>query len=82
MGTLQMEYPCRWLYKVIGTDREKLRRALVEIIDLDTCDISYSSSSRTGKYHSFNLEVTVRSEEERNAIYLTLKAHPQVKIVL
>ena len=29
-----------------------------------------------------NLEVTVQNEEERNAIYMALKAHPQVKLVL
>jgi len=79
---VQINYPCQWLYKVIGFNQEKLHQALLEIVNNDSCDISLSNSSRTGKYHCLNLEVTVQSEEERNSIYLALKAHPQVKIVL
>ena len=79
---VQIQYPCLWLYKVIGMDREKLYKALGEIIDIDSCSISHSNSSRTGKYHCLNLEVSVMSEEERNSIYMALKGHPQVKIVL
>ena len=78
----QIKYPCQWLYKVIGFDREKLRQALFEIVKDDSCDISISNTSSKGKYHCLNLEVTVRNEEERNSIYLALKEHPQVKIVL
>ncbi len=77
-----IEYPCQWLYKVIGKDEEKLRLALTEIIVHPTCDISYSNSSSKGKYLCLNVEVTVQNEDERNAIYLALKEHPHVKIVL
>ncbi|MDX1777162.1 MAG: DUF493 domain-containing protein, partial [Desulfobulbales bacterium] len=79
---VQIEYPCQWLYKVIGADLEKLRRTLMEIAGDDSGRISFSNSSRTGKYHCLNLEITVRSEEERNFIYMQLKSHPAVKIVL
>lgn len=78
----QLQYPCLWLYKVIGMDREKLYQALEEIVDVDSYTISPSNSSRTGKYHCLNLEMTVVNEEERNRIYLALEGHPQVKIVL
>ncbi|KPK00412.1 MAG: hypothetical protein AMJ60_01405 [Desulfobacterales bacterium SG8_35] len=80
--TLQIDYPCQWLYKVIGSDREKLRQALLEIVSGDSCTISPSNSSRTGKYHCLNFEVTVKSEKQRNSIYLAIKSHPHVKIVL
>jgi putative lipoic acid-binding regulatory protein len=82
MCKAQIEYPCQWLYKVIGADREKLQQALLEIASGGSCDISPSNSSSMGKYHCLNLEMTVRNEEERNSIYMALKAHPQVKIVL
>ena len=82
MCKLQLEYPCRWLYKVIGPDQEKLHQALLEIVSNCSCSISFSKSSRAGKYHCLNLEVTVQSEEERNSIYRALKAHPQISIVL
>lgn len=79
---VQIEYPCRWLYKVIGRDQEQLHLALRKIISHNSCDISFSNSSRTGKYHCLNVEVTVENEEERNSIYMNIKAHPQVKMVL
>lgn len=82
MSNVQIQYPCRWLYKVIGFDPERLHQALLDIASGDSCDISSSSSSRTGKYHCLNLEVTVQSEAERNSIYKALKAHSQVKLVL
>jgi len=82
MCKVQLNYPCQWLYKVIGSDREKLHEALLEIVSDKSCCISSSNSSSSGKYHCLNLEVTVQSEEERNAIYMALKAHHRVKIVL
>jgi putative lipoic acid-binding regulatory protein len=78
----QISYPCQWFFKVIGPDQEKLHQALLDTVRHDSCSISFSNSSPTGKYHCLDLEVTVQSEEERNSIYLALKAHSQVKIVL
>ena len=78
----KLDYPCQWLYKVIGTDHEQLRHAIAEIINDSPCKISLSNSSSSGKYLCLNLEITVQSEEERNSIYLDLKAHQHIKIVL
>ena len=82
VNKVQIQYPCRWLYKVIGLDPERLHQALVEIASDESCTITPSNRSPTGKYHCLNLEVTVRSEAERNSIYTALKAHPQIKIIL
>ena len=78
----QLDYPCQWLYKVIGTDHEKLLQAINEIVTSKPCEINLSNTSSKGKYLCLNLEVNVESEGERNAIYLDLKMHPHVKIVL
>ena len=82
MCKAKLDYPCQWLYKVIGTDHEQLRQAIMEIITNIPCKINLSNSSSSGKYLCLNLEITVQSEEERNSIYLNLKAHPNIKIVL
>jgi len=78
----KINYPCRWLYKVIGSDQEQLYLALEEIIGHGACDISLSNSSSSGKYVCLNVEVFVESEEKRNSIYMDLKTHLQVRIVL
>lgn len=78
----KLNYPCQWVYKVIGTDQDELHQAIRETVNTTPCEISFSNSSSSEKYLCLNLEITVQNEEERNAIYLDLKAHPQVKIVL
>jgi len=82
MCKVKLDYPCQWLYKVIGTNHEQLRQAIMEIINSIPCEISLSNSSSSGKYLCLNLEITVQSEEERNSIYSGLKSHPLIKIVL
>ena len=81
-STYKLVYPCEWLYKVIGSDKEQLHQAITHVIKDSSCSITPSNSSKTGKYHCLNLEITVQNEEERNLIYEALKEQPQVKLVL
>jgi putative lipoic acid-binding regulatory protein len=79
---VQLEYPCPWVYKIIGSDADEMRHAVAEII----CDRSYkitpSRSSETAKYHCLNVELSVESESHRTDLYEALKAHRAVKMVL
>lgn len=79
---VELEYPCSWTYKLIGFDQELIRRAVQEIVQDRDCDISFSRSSRTGKYHCLNLQITVYSEEDRSQNHLALKKHPAITMVL
>lgn len=76
------DYPCTWVYKVIGSDQESMKRAVAEIIGGETCSIQLSNSSKTGKYHCLDVELVVSSEEHRVSIYDCLRKHPEIKIVL
>jgi uncharacterized protein len=78
----QVDYPCSWVYKVIGDDQQKVREAIAEIIQERRCVITHSNSSKTGKYHCLNVELVVQNEELRNGLYRTLKNHPSIKMVL
>lgn len=77
-----INYPCQWLYKVIGTDHEQTNRAILDVIKDIPCKIDLSNSSSSGKYLCLNVEITVQNEDERNTIYMDLKKHPHIKIVL
>ena len=77
-----IEYPCRWTYKVIGDDREEIHIAVREIFQDRSCDVSLSRTSRRGTYHCMNVETTVFSDEDRQALFALLSRHPVVKIVL
>ena len=80
--TAIIDYPCPWIYQIIGADEDSLRRAVGEIIQDRTYRMTLSRSSEKGKYQSFQLEVVVESEGHRLAVYEALRAHPSVKIVL
>jgi uncharacterized protein len=79
---LQLEYPCAWVYKIIGPDVDEMRRAVAEIIRDRTYKVSPSRSSEGAKYHCLNVELSVESESHRTALYEALKAHRTIKLVL
>jgi putative lipoic acid-binding regulatory protein len=79
---VQLEYPCPWVYKIIGADADEMQRAVAEIICDRAYKISHSRSSEGAKYHCLNVELSVESESHRTALYEALKAHKAVKMVL
>jgi uncharacterized protein len=79
---IQLEYPCPWVYKIIGSDADEMKKAVSEIICDCTYKVSHSRSSRTDKYQCLNVELSVESEAHRKSLYEALKAHPAVKLVL
>jgi putative lipoic acid-binding regulatory protein len=79
---LRLEYPCPWVYKIIGPDKDEMQNAVAEVIRDCKYKISHSRSSETAKYHCLNVELTIESESQRTALYEALKAHRAVKMVL
>ena len=80
-GKPEITYPCRWHYKVIGVQKDDLNQAIREIVSESDHTFSPSKKSRSGKYHSFNLEIHVENEESRNFFFNELRSHTAVKMV-
>lgn len=78
----EIDYPCSWVYKVIGEDCTLLKDVIVASCSPHEVTITHSHQSSKGKYHSLNAELIVPSEEVRLAIYEALKKSAAVKIVL
>lgn len=78
----EIDYPCTWVYKVIGEDCSLLKDVITKTCDPIEVTITHSHMSSKGKYHSLNAELIVPNEEVRLKIYDTLKTSPAVKIVL
>lgn len=82
-GKLELDYPAPWVYKVIGADEQRLRRAVQEVIgDEEETSVEVSNRSSGGKYVSLDVRVVVVSDEHRVGIYESLRASSQVRIVL
>jgi putative lipoic acid-binding regulatory protein len=79
---LELDYPCHWVYKVIGKGQDRVRSAIAEVIQGQIYTITLSNTSRTGKYCCLNVGMQVRSEGHRTTIYAALVNHPDIKVVL
>lgn len=79
---LELTYPCKWNYRVIGESQEKVEGAIKVIAGVKDYTSKVSNTSKTGKYISIEVEFLVHSEAERQTIFEALKAHPDTKMVL
>jgi hypothetical protein len=77
-----IEYPCQWEYKVISNDQYLARRAIDEVLDDTDAEVDFGNMSRTGKYCSLAVVVTVEDEESRVAIFHQLRNHEDIIMVL
>jgi uncharacterized protein len=77
-----IQYPCRWHYRLIGEDPVALHRAITTRVAVAACVISEANVSSGGRFCSLNLEVTVRDEAERLRLYQLLSGDPAVRMVL
>jgi len=60
-GKPLIQYPCSWVYQVIGTDETAIRDFVADLVGTADYELSYSNASRTGKYCSLRLKLTVHS---------------------
>jgi len=74
-------YPCRWSYRVIGSDESVISATIHTVLRSMRYEISPGNQSREGKYVSVNVDVDVASESERNTVFSLLKEIATVKIV-
>jgi hypothetical protein len=81
-GQLEIEYPCQWIYKVIGADEVTVRTAVMEVVDVAGVTIELSNKSSSGKFTSVNVAVKVTSQDQRLDLYERLRGHEAVRMVL
>ncbi len=89
-GKPEIEYPCPWDYKIIGTCEDAMRSAVQLCLDksLDRAtgdrefELGTSRTSNGGKYVSLRLNLMVMDETERNGIFTSLAGHPEIRIVI
>ncbi|MFO7900822.1 MAG: DUF493 family protein, partial [Planctomycetota bacterium] len=62
--------------------RDRVRATILEVTDGSERSLTFSRFSESGKYISFVLEMEVRDEAHRDAIYRDLAAQSCIKVVL
>lgn len=77
-----IEYPCKWDYKIIGTDVSEMIKIIEEAVGDLSYEISPSNISKKENYFSLNLTVFVPSEIVRDIIFQKVSSSAFVKIVI
>ena len=78
----EINYPTDWGFKLIGRDKEALLKCIKEIMGEKNHQCSLGNRSKTGKFHSYNANCTVESEEERKKIFSYFEKHDDVNMVI
>ena len=78
----EIQYPCRWQYRLIGEERTAIVAAVRSMVDISVCVISEGNVSSGGRYLSVNVEMTVNDEVERLRFYQLFAAEPAIRVVL
>jgi len=77
-----INYPTVWQFKIIGTDRKELVKAVKRSVQEQPHSLQDSNVSSGGKYISMSLELIVESNEHRLQILNELAGNKSVKVVL
>jgi len=78
----KIDYPCKWGYKIIGTERVKLEAVIFEVMGSRNYKQKGGNSSSKGKFHSLSTSCQVESEEDRDTIFKAFQEHKDVKMVI
>jgi uncharacterized protein len=81
-GKPEIKYPCRWVYKLFGTDQDRMREAVAQAMAGADYTLTLSRSSRHKKYHCMSLDIQVKSEEVRTEIFQTLSSDQAFVLIL
>ncbi|MDR2636055.1 MAG: DUF493 domain-containing protein [Campylobacteraceae bacterium] len=77
---LVIDYPCIWRYKVIVAAASDIKAIIKRV--LNEREYAIKSSNQKGAYISYNLELTVQSGEDREAVFRALEKDTDVKFIL
>jgi putative lipoic acid-binding regulatory protein len=81
-----LEFPCDFPLKIMGANVAEFAQAIAEVVrthapDFDVATIEMRPS-KAGNYLSLTCTVRAVSQQQLDALYRELTAHPMVKVVL
>jgi putative lipoic acid-binding regulatory protein len=84
--TTLLEFPCTFPIKIMGEAQDGFADAMLEIVLRHAPDFAAASmemrASRGGKYISLTCTITATSQEQLDALYREISAHPMVAMAL
>lgn len=81
-----IEFPCEFPLKIMGASVPDFAQTIAAVVIKHAPDFNAASMemrpSKAGNYLSLTCTVRAVSQDQLDAIYLELTAHPMVKVVL
>jgi len=78
----QIDYPTQWGFKLIGRDKDSLRKAIKDVLGDKEHTCYLGNRSRTGKFHTYNASCVVDHREERDRIFKAFQDHDDIEMVI
>lgn len=78
----RIDYPAPWGYRIVGTSEEAIRAHVHELLAGIEHELVWSRQSSGGRYVSLHLNLIVRDEAQRLAIFEHLARHDAVRFVV
>jgi len=79
---LELEYPCKWEYKLIGKEEDGIKKMALDIVGEKPFTLNVSNKSSSGKFVSVTLEVLIYNDDERVYIYEELRKSKHILYIL
>jgi putative lipoic acid-binding regulatory protein len=77
-----IDYPCKWEYKIIGNNIDKILNAVENASMGLTYDVTPSNISKNDRYFSLNFTIEVANQVVRDLVYEKLNKDPNIILVL
>lgn len=81
-GQPRISYPRSWPYRILCGDETAVRAAIAAIVGEAAHTVTQLGASPSGRIARLELVVTVRDEDQRNAIFAALVRAVSVRFVL
>ena len=79
---LELEYPCNWCYKIVLLNEKNAKKIASTILEDRDHKVTNSKTSSKGKFKSYNIDLTVHSDEDREDLHKKFHAHKDIKMVV
>ncbi len=79
---LELTYPCQWKYKIVILESINVKHISRDIFAERNHKMYESNVSKKGKFKSYNIELIVHNDSDREELHRLLGAHKDIKMVL
>jgi putative lipoic acid-binding regulatory protein len=79
---LELEYPCNWCYKIVVRNEHNASKIAKEILKDRDHKVTTSKVSKKGKFKSYNVDLTVHSDDDRKDLHQKFNDHKNIQMVV